>query len=136
MSLEKRAQKVAFTAGEAISREYGPRGHSAGSYEPHCLKSMIFVAYAIASAGPLAIPALRRKSASRVLLGLIGVYFLLLYVLGRHQGSLLFVYLVYQFTPAVWCLSAGAGSTQSGTVTSRGTAEKRTAHPTWRIYSI
>ena len=97
---------------------------------------MIFVAYAIASAGPLAIPALRRKSASRVLLGLIGVYFLLLYVLGRHQGSLLFVYLVYQFTPAVWCLSAGAGSTQSGTVTRRGTAEKRTAHPTWRIYSI
>ena len=45
----------------------GLGGHSPGSYGPHYLKAVIFVAYAVSVAGLLAVPSLRQNRASRVL---------------------------------------------------------------------
>jgi hypothetical protein len=86
----------------------GLGGHSPGSDGPQYLKSLIFVAYAVGIAGLLAIPALRRKSASRVLLTLIGIYFLFYTFLEGTKAAYYFIYLVYPFTAAVvvfarWC---------------------------------
>jgi hypothetical protein len=86
----------------------GLAGHSPGSYGPHFLKALIFVAYAAGIAGLLAIPALRRQSASRFLLGLIGIYFLFYTFLEGTKAAYYFIYLVYPFTAVVvvfarWC---------------------------------
>lgn len=86
----------------------GLGGHSPGSYGPHFLKSLIFVAYAAGIAGLLAIPALRRNRASRVLLGLIGIYFLFYTFLEGTKAAYYLIYLIYPFTAAVvvfvrWC---------------------------------
>jgi hypothetical protein len=86
----------------------GLGGHSAGSYGPHYLKALIFAAYAAAIAGLLAIPALRRKRATGVLLGLIGVYFLFYTFLEGTKAAYYFIYLIYPLTAAVvvfarWC---------------------------------
>jgi hypothetical protein len=86
----------------------GLGGHSPGSGGPQYLKALTFAAYAAGIAGLLAIPALRRKSASRVLLGLISTYFLFYTFLEGTKAAYYFIYLVYPFTAAVvvfarWC---------------------------------
>lgn len=86
----------------------GLGGHSPGSYGPHFLKSLIFGAYAAGIAGLLAIPSLCRNSASRVLLGLIGIYFLFYTFLEGTKAAYYFIYLVYPYTAALvvfvrWC---------------------------------
>lgn len=86
----------------------GLGGHSPGSYGPHYLKAVIFVAYAVSVAGLLAVPSLRQNRASRVLLGLIGIYFLFYTFLEGTKAAYYFIYLVYPYTGAValfvrWC---------------------------------
>ena len=86
----------------------GLGGHSPGSYGPHYLKAVIFVAYAVSVAGLLAVPSLRQNRASRVLLGLIGIYFLFYTFLEGTKAAYYFIYLVYPYTAAValfvrWC---------------------------------
>ena len=86
----------------------GLGGHSPGSYGPHFLKSLIFVAYAAGIAGLRAIPGLRRNTASHVLLGLIGIYFLFYTFLEGTKAAYYFIYLVYPYTAALvvfvrWC---------------------------------
>ena len=86
----------------------GLGAHSPGSYGPHYLKALIFIAYAVSIAGLVAIPALRRKTAAQVLLLLIGTYFLFYTFLEGTKASYYFIYLVYPFTAAValfarWC---------------------------------
>ena len=86
----------------------GLRAHSPGSTGPQYLKSLTFAAYAASIAGILAIPALRRQTASRVLLTLIGIYFLFYTFLEGTKAAYYFIYLVYPFTAAVvllarWC---------------------------------
>jgi hypothetical protein len=82
--------------------------HSPGSEGPQYLKALIFAAYAVGIAGLLAIPALRRKSATRFLLGLIGIYVLFYTFLEGTKAAYYFIYLIYPFTAAVvvfvrWC---------------------------------
>src|SRR5450755_176322 len=86
----------------------GLGGHSPNSYGPHFLKAVIFIAYAVSVAALLAIPSLRRNTASRVLLGLIGIYFLFYTFLEGTKAAYYFIYLVYPYTAAVvvfvrWC---------------------------------
>jgi len=86
----------------------GLGGHSPNSYGPHFLKAVIFIAYGASLAGMLAIPSLRRKSASRALLGLIGIYLLFYTFLEGTKAAYYFIYLVYPFTAALvvfvrWC---------------------------------
>lgn len=86
----------------------GLRLHSPGSYGPHYLKSFIFAAYAAGIIGLIAIPALRRQAAGRVLLGLLGIYLFFYTFLEGTKASYYLIYLVYPFTAAVvlcasWC---------------------------------
>ncbi|HVN05171.1 MAG TPA: glycosyltransferase family 39 protein, partial [Bryobacteraceae bacterium] len=79
----------------------GLRLHSPGSYGPHYLKALIFAAYAVSIAGMLAIPALRRQTASRALLGLIGIYLFFYTFLEGTKASYYLIYFVYPYTAAV-----------------------------------
>jgi hypothetical protein len=79
----------------------GLGGHSPGSYGPHYLKSLIFLAYALSIGGLLAIPSLRSKAAARVLLGLIAIYFLFYTFLEGTKASYYLVYFVYPLTAAL-----------------------------------
>jgi hypothetical protein len=86
----------------------GLRAHSPGSYGPHFLKALVFVAYAVSIAALLAIPSLRRKASSRVLLGLIGIYFLFFTFMEGTKAAYYLIYLVYPLTAATvvfvrWC---------------------------------
>lgn len=86
----------------------GLEGHSPGSHGPQYLKSLIFAAYAVSLAGILAIPALRRQTASRVLVPLIAIYILFYTFLEGTKAAYYFIYLIYPFTAAVvvfarWC---------------------------------
>jgi hypothetical protein len=86
----------------------GLGAHSPGSYGPHYLKALIFVAYAAGIAGLLAVPTLRRKESSRALLGLIGIYLLFYTFLEGTKAAYYLIYSVYPYTAAVvvfarWC---------------------------------
>jgi 4-amino-4-deoxy-L-arabinose transferase-like glycosyltransferase len=86
----------------------GLAGHSPGSTGPHYLKSLVFAAYAVSVAGMLAIPSLRAKTAARVLLGWITVYFVFYTFFEGTKASYYLMYFVYPLTAAVvlvarWC---------------------------------
>jgi len=86
----------------------GLRAHSPGSTGPQYLKALIFAAYGASIAGLLAIPALRRQTASRVLLALIAIYIVFYTFLEGTKAAYYFIYLIYPFTAAVvvfsrWC---------------------------------
>jgi len=86
----------------------GLRAHSVGSYGPHFLKAFVFVAYSVSVAAIVAVPALRRRTAARVVLGLICIDFLFLTFLDGTKAAYYLIYLVYPLTAATvlftrWC---------------------------------
>ncbi len=86
----------------------GLRAHSVGSYGPHFLKALVFIAYGVSVAALLAIPALGRKVASRALLGLIAIDFLFFTFLEGTKAAYYLIYLIYPLTAATvvfarWC---------------------------------
>jgi len=86
----------------------GLRFHSPGSYGPHYLKAFIFLAYAVSIIGILAVPALRRQKAARVLLGLIGIDLFFYTFLEGTKATYYVIYLIYPYTAATtlfarWC---------------------------------
>jgi hypothetical protein len=105
---------------ESIRKEIGERymhimglgAHSVGSSGPIFLKSLIFVAYAVALAGVLAVPALRKTRAVRALLGLMGIYLFFYTFLESYKATYYMIYLVYIYTALLaiwldWCWSEG-----------------------------
>ncbi len=86
----------------------GLAGHSPGSVGPHYLKALIFIAYAIGIVGLLAIPSLRGRAATRVLLGLIAIDLVFYTFLEGTKASYYLIYFVYPLTAALvvfvrWC---------------------------------
>ena len=86
----------------------GLEGHSPGSVGPHYLKSLIYVAYLVSIAGSLAIAALRGKTATRVLLGLIAIYFVFYTFFEGTKAHYYLIYMVYPLTAVLvvfvrWC---------------------------------
>ena len=86
----------------------GLRAHSPGSRGPHFLKALIFVAYGVSVLALFTIRSLRRKTAARVLLGLISIYFLFFTFMEGTKAAYYLIYLVYPLTAATvlfsrWC---------------------------------
>jgi hypothetical protein len=86
----------------------GLRAHSPGSRGPHFLKALIFLAYAVSIAALFTIRSLRQKTASRVLLGLIVIYFLFFTFMEGTKAAYYLIYLVYSLAAATvvfsrWC---------------------------------
>ena len=89
---------------EVVSRyliAMGLGGHSPGSVGPHYLKALIFVGYALSIAGLLAVPSLRREKATRVLLGLIGIYFVFYTFFEGTKAHYYLIYVLYPLTAAL-----------------------------------
>jgi 4-amino-4-deoxy-L-arabinose transferase-like glycosyltransferase len=86
----------------------GLNQHNPGSYGPHYLKAWIFFTYAVGTLGLVAVPALRRKTAIRVLLGMLFLYVCFYTFLEGTKESYYLIYLVYLLTAATvvfvrWC---------------------------------
>ena len=89
---------------ELVSRyltAMGLGGHSPGSVGPHYLKALIFAAYAVSIAALLAIPSLRSKSATRFLLGLVGIFFLFYTFADATKAHYYLIYILYPLTAAL-----------------------------------